>query len=310
MNFADRVIDVIEKKGPLVVGLDPHIDLLPPFLLNQINYESPDPLGAFAQAIFIFNQTILEYLKEVAGAVKVQMAFYEMLGPAGMRVLRDTLQEACKLGYLVILDGKRNDISSTAKAYASGYLSLPSLRGFDEVNPPWPCDALTINPYLGEDGLLPFIEAARNNEKGLFVLCRTSNPSAPFIQDCGEGEKVYQRVASLVDRLGRGTIGRRGFSAIGVVVGATYPREIAALRETFPSMLFLVPGVGAQRGDIEQLRPAFAPGGGGTLVNISRGIIFAYREGKDSQGREFAKTALERACFYQGKLREVFEETR
>ncbi len=309
MNFADRVIDVIENKGPLVVGLDPHPEHLPPSLLQRTRGNGDDPLDAFAQAVFAFNRAILDCLRDVVGAVKVQMAFYEMLGPGGMKLLQRTLLEALHLGYLVILDGKRNDISSTAKAYASAYLSYPVLPGNQVVPPQWPCDALTVNPYLGEDGLLPFIEEAHRNEKGLFVLCRTSNPSAPFIQDMGEGETVYQRVATLVDRLGQNLIGRRGFSAIGVVVGATYPRELELLRKKFPYMLFLVPGIGAQEGDMEKLGPAFARKGGGTLVNVSRGIIFAYREGKDLQGENFTGAALERARFYQKRLRQTSQGT-
>lgn len=302
-SFAEKVTEKVRRFGPLVVGLDPHFDFLPPFLLKRFMPRGMSFEG-LAETVLAFGAELLEALSGEVGCIKVQLAFYEALGVPGMRALSETIRLAKDQGFLVILDGKRNDIASSAILYAQGYLS--GIRVGNETLPSfWDADALTVNPYLGEDSLRPFFEEAYRNGKGVFVLARTSNPSAPFIQDEGCEKRVFEKVASLVDALRRTFPEDHSVSSFGIVVGATYPEDLKYLRECFPSLLFLIPGIGAQGGSIEALRFAFLPGGLGTLVNVSRDILFAYRrEGRES-GEDFAERALQRAREYQRILRSV-----
>ncbi|WP_438315582.1 orotidine-5'-phosphate decarboxylase [Candidatus Caldatribacterium sp. SIUC1] len=302
-SFAERVAEKVERSGPLVVGLDPHFDLLPPVLLEQF---APGEMTfeGLAEAVLAFGTSILEALAGEVGFVKIQMAFYEALGIPGMVALSRTIQRAKERGFLVILDGKRNDIASSAVCYAQGYLSEitaggKSLRSF------WDVDALTVNPYLGEDSLLPFFEEARKSGKGVFVLARTSNPSAPFIQDEGRKVRVFEKVALLVEDCAGRFFANGPVSSFGIVVGATYPEDLQYLRERFPRLLFLIPGVGAQGGAVEALRFAFLPGGLGALVNVSRDILFAYRKQGRENGEDFAERAREEALRYQKMLRSL-----
>lgn len=302
-SFAERVAEKTERFGPLVVGLDPHFDSLPPFLFRRFMSKGASFEG-LAEAVSFFGSEILQALSDSVGFVKIQMAFYEALGVPGMVALSRTIRRAKEQGFLVILDGKRSDIASSALLYARGYLSEITVG--DEVLPSfWNVDALTVSPYFGEDGLLPFFEEAHREGKGVFVLARTSNPSAPFIQDEGKEMRVFEKVAALVDTLRRRFLEEGPVSSFGIVVGATYPEDVEYLRERFPRLLFLIPGVGAQGGDVEALRFAFLPGGQGALVNVSRDILFAYRrEGKES-GEDFAEKARQRALEYQRVLRSV-----
>lgn len=300
-HFAERVVEKVQRFGPLVVGLDPHFDALPPFLLKRFMPKGAS-FEALAEVVFAFSAELLEALSGEVGFIKVQLAFYEALGVPGMQVLARTLRLAQERGFLVILDGKRSDIASSATFYARGYLS--GIPVGDTVLPPfWNVDAVTVNPYLGEDGLRPFFEAAYQSGKGVFVLARTSNPSAPFIQDEGHTKRVFEKVATLVDALRREFPEDSPVSSFGIVVGATYPEDLKLLRGLFPKLLFLIPGIGAQGGDMEALRCAFLPGGMGALVNVSRDILFAYRKGGREEGEDFAEKALERAREYQDYLR-------
>ncbi|NLJ37888.1 MAG: orotidine-5'-phosphate decarboxylase [Candidatus Atribacteria bacterium] len=306
MNFADRISFCVQKFGPLLVGLDPHIDYLPRFILEHELEEKGKTWEALAQAVVRTNQKLLDELHDIVGMIKIQMAFYEMLGIPGMLALQSTIEYARSLGYIIILDGKRNDISSTALAYARGYLSTISFPG-GQLESFWKVDALTINPYLGEDGIIPFVDEANKTDKGIFVLCRTSNKSAPTIQDVSGPEKVYVKVAKMVETLGEKMIGESGFSSIGIVVGATYPEDLKYLRSNFPSLLFLIPGVGTQQGDIKSLVNAFQGNGLGAIVNVSRDVIFAYREDSNNiSGEDFEKKARDRAVYYQEKFWELF----
>jgi len=305
MNFADQVCKIVEMKGPLVVGMDPHLELLPPYLLGKWLRERGNNLQALAYCVMEFGELIIEAIHDVVGFVKFQMAFYELLGVPGLMVLKNLVDRAKEKGLTVILDGKRNDIASTAACYARAYLSgieYPLERSIPSF---WDVDALTVNPYFGEDGLTPFFEEAKKVNKGLFVVCRTTNPSAPFLQDEGREEKVYFKVARLVERMGEEMIGDSGFSSAGIVVGATYPEDLKMLRAEFPSLLFLIPGVGAQGGGLEPLRFAFRDDGMGALVNVSRGVLFAYRESGSPDGRGFERLARTKSIDYQERLREL-----
>lgn len=304
MKFADQVVKKVQETGPLVVGLDPHFSLVPPYLREKWLKKEGTTWEALSHCVLEFNSLILQALTSVVGFAKIQIAFYEALGVPGMMVLKETIEEAKRKDFIVILDGKRNDIASTANFYAQGYLSRLEI-GEGLILPSfWNVDAITVNPYLGEDSLQPFFQEAKREDKGIFVLARTTNPSAPFIQDVGE-EKVFIRVAQLVEKWGEEVLGESGFSSLGIVIGATYPEDMKFLREEFPSLLFLVPGVGAQGGDLSSLRFAFRKDGEGALINVSRDIIFSYRKEKDDKGWGFEEKAKERAIFYQERLREI-----
>jgi orotidine-5'-phosphate decarboxylase len=264
----------------LVVGMDPIPALLPPELAP------PDgaPPAVVAERFMRFAGTILEALADLVVAVKFQSAYYERLGRAGLEALLDSLAHARAREILTIVDGKRGDIGSTAAAYAEAYLGdLPETCG--------PLtDAVTVNPYLGEDGIRPFVDVAADHDKGLFVLVKTSNPSGPRLQDLRAGDMpVYLHVAELVTELGRDLVGTCGLSGVGAVVGATYPRVLAELRTAMPYAVFLLPGVGAQGGAIADLAPAFLPGLRGALITCSRSLIYAYRRRDGLSWQEAAR---------------------
>lgn len=272
-NFADSLMEAVRrKKSQVVVGLDPRPDRLPCAL-------QPDDLqdtAAAADSILAFNQDVLDAVAEEAAAVKCQIAFYEQLGCEGMRTYARTLKLARERDLIVIGDVKRSDIASTAEAYAAAHLG-PAPGGYGPCDD-FVADAITVNPYLGSDGIRPFLEAAAAHGRGLFALVKTSNPSSIEIQDlvCG-GAPLYERVGELVEEWGAQYRGHAGYSAVGAVVGATFPDELERLRRQMPHTIFLVPGFGAQGGEVEQVLPAFDADGEGAIVNSSRGIIFAWQ---------------------------------
>ncbi len=267
--FADRLATAVrEKDSCLVVGLDPFLDRLPLQILEAAG-ETDDPRANAALAIERFNAGVIEAVAPFAAAVKPQVAFYEMFGPAGIAAYERTLGLAHDAGLLVIGDIKRGDIGSTASAYARAHLDpMPGVPA---------ADAVTVNPYLGRDSIAPFLEAAGKRDAGVFVLVRTSNPSAVELQELsGHGRPLYEDVAALVDEWGRDLVGESGFSSVGAVVGATAPEALMRLRSLMPKTWFLIPGVGAQGGAARDVAPAFAHNGLGALVNSSRGILYAY----------------------------------
>ncbi len=272
-HFADRLVaQVLSKQSHLVVGLDPRLDLLPARLVARHRKEYGLSQQAAAMAILEFNLGIIDAVAELVPAVKPQMAFYEEYGPAGMEILGQTVRYARQKGLIVILDGKRNDIGSTAEAYASAYLSGGPAGDLH-------ADAITVNPYLGEDGVKPFIN--RGPEKGVFVLVKTSNPSSGQLQDLvvdgRNARPLYEVVAGLVDEWGSGLVGKSGYSSVGAVVGATYPEVARRLRALMPGAYFLAPGFGAQGATVEDAAAAFNEDGMGALVNVSRAVIYAFR---------------------------------
>ncbi|MFW6278735.1 MAG: orotidine-5'-phosphate decarboxylase [Bacillota bacterium] len=291
-SFIDQLVGKIEEKDShICVGLDPHPDMLPLFLLEKYVDQYEDRRKATALAILEFNKNIIDHIAEFTPAVKPQAAFYELLGINGLKTLFKTIEYAQKKGLMVILDAKRNDIGSTAAGYARAYLGMEDSKGFkagkvmaeddssgreiyfqNEVE----VDCLTINPYLGYDGIEPFL---RRENKGAFALVKTSNDSGGDIQDLvlEDGTKVYSAVAGLVSKWGQEVIGDCGYSNLGAVIGATYPRELEVLREEMPTTYFLIPGFGFQGGEPEDIICGFNPDGRGAIVNSSRGINFAYQ---------------------------------
>ncbi len=236
LSFSDRLAAKIQECGsPLMVGLDPRWDRLP----NALKQGDPNDLHVRALAYRKFCQEVIDAVQGLTAVVKPQAAFFEQAGPQGMQALWDVIQYARQAGLLVVLDGKRNDIGSTAQAYAEGYLGEQSA---------WKADALTVSPYLGEEGLRPFMDCAAQRNAGVFVLVKTSNLGGGYLQDVSaDGKTIYRRVAHLVESASSKNTGASGYGPVGAVVGATYPAQLAELRAAMPHAWLLVPGFGARR---------------------------------------------------------------
>ncbi|TSC58616.1 MAG: orotidine 5''-phosphate decarboxylase, subfamily 2 [Candidatus Peregrinibacteria bacterium Greene0416_19] len=279
MHFADALTKAAQQKSPVCIGLDPQLEKLPEGI-------SKDPEGVLA-----FNKGIIDATKNIACSVKPQLAYYELLGWEGMKVFWDTCRYAREQGMIVIADGKRSDIGSTCEAYADAYLYEES-----------PVDAITVNPYLGSDGIKPFVERCTKNDKGIFILVKTSNPSSGELQDLPVGDEVvHEHLAQLVESWGAQHFGSQSnLSCVGAVVGATYPEELKYLRTLMPHIPFLIPGYGAQGGTAQEVKHGFIPNGTGAIVNASRSIIYASK-GKDWKEAAM-KAAKEMAKELQGAL--------
>jgi orotidine-5'-phosphate decarboxylase len=267
-HFADRLSEAVAaRRTQLVVGLDPVPGRLPP------EFRDEEPATACSR----FCRGIVDAVASVAVAVKPQAAFFEALGPAGWQALAEVCDHARDAGLLVLADAKRGDVESTARAYATAFLEHRGGR------PPL-ADAVTVNPYLGGDSVEPFFEAARREGGGVFCLVKTSNPGGADVQDVvlADGRPLWQHVASLVDGWGDADVGEAGFSSVGAVIGATFPREVAEARRLLPRAVLLLPGVGAQGGQPADLEAAFSAGPAGALVSASRSVIYAFdRDGGD-----------------------------
>lgn len=268
MNFSDRLAAAVQRtRAPILVGLDPRFEQLPAGLRTGIE---PANRTAVAGAYVSFCRGVIDAVAGLVPAVKPQAAFFEQLGPAGMVALAEVIDHAHRTGLIVVLDGKRNDIGSTAEAYADAYLGPPGVS-------PWGADALTVSPYLGDDSLTPFVETAAKRKAGIFVLVKTSNPGGGRFQDLvADGRPLYQHVASLVEQYALETKGDCGYGSIGAVVGATYAEQLTELRAKMPTSWFLVPGYGAQGAGATDVAGAFDGAGLGGVVNNSRGLIFAH----------------------------------
>jgi len=285
MSF-DILSGLIEKKNnPTVMGLDPKLSYVPEFLREGKSVED---------ALFEFNKMLIDCTAELIPAVKPQSAFYEMYGLEGLRALDRTIRYAKEAGLYVILDVKRGDIGSTAEAYAEAFFGKDSAGS----------DCVTVNPYLGIDGVAPFINKAAQMNKSLFILVKTSNPSSKDFQDldCG-GKPLYRHVAAKLTEWGSAHIGECGYDICGAVVGATHPAQLAELRASNPNTFFLVPGYGAQGGGAEDTAAAFDKRGGGAIVNSSRGLMCAYK-GKDDD-KNFQKYTREAVIAMRDALNSV-----
>lgn len=298
--FADRLAEAVQRCGtPVMVGLDPRADQLPPGLLPP---ESATDRAAQAAAFRTFCREVLDVVAPLVGVVKPQAAFFEQLGPPGMQALAEVIADARARGLLVVLDAKRHDIGSTAEAYAEGYLGADSA---------WGADAMTVGPYLGDDSLEPFVATAQSRGAGLFVLVKTSNPGGALWQDLlafrlqetpqdeeepVEAYPLFLHVAGHVEHLALRTLGRCGYGSVGAVVGATFPEQLADLRQAMPHAWLLVPGYGAQGATAADVAAAFDDRGLGAVVNSSRGIVLAYREKRyAAQAKRHWQAAVEAA---------------
>lgn len=275
----NRLIEaIVDKQNPTVAGLDPKLSYLPGFLKEEAYAKYGKTLEGAAAALLTFNKGLIDALCDIVPAVKPQCAYYEMYGWPGVKALHDTIAYAKEKGMFVITDGKRNDIGTTMEAYAAAHLGETEVEG--EPFEAFGGDALTVNGYLGSDGILPLIDICRQKDKGMFVLVKTSNKSSGELQnqEFASGETLYYTMGMMCEKWGMELPGKYGYSGVGAVVGATYPAQLEELREALPKTFFLVPGYGAQGGGAADVAPGFDERGLGAIVNSSRGILCAWQK--------------------------------
>lgn len=316
--FGDRVDAAVrEKKSVAVVGIDPTLALLPPSLAARAASGTEGTYSALSE----FCLGVVMAVADLVPAVKPNIAFFEAFGLHGLSIYKSVCLAAADAGLLVIGDVKRGDIGSTAAAYAAGLLDSPRVNLRNVANPAdnkkfqaevgvllGPHDALTLNPYLGSDSIQPFVERGGGRGQGFFVLVKTSNPSSAELQDLklADGGTVAEHVARLVAGWGAALKGKSGLSAVGAVVGATHPTELARYRELMPDAPFLIPGFGAQGGAADDVVPAFRADGGGALVNASRSILQAWK--KENAPDDWQGATRRAAMDMNGQLRDALSQ--
>lgn len=293
----DRLQAAINRKqNPTVLGLDPKMAYIPASLIEELRRDGYEGNALTEEALFAFNKGLIDATCDIIPAVKPQLAYYEMYGGAGLSALYRTMDYARLKGQLVIADGKRNDIGSTSEAYARAWLGR--------------ADMLTVNAYLGSDGILPFINVAKSNSTAVFALVRTSNPSASEFQDLelADGRKLYEAVADKVETWNRDLTGEAGFGPVGAVVGATWPEQARALRLRMPHTFFLVPGYGAQGATASDCAANFNDKGDGAIVNSSRGLMLAYKKSEIYGEAEYAEACRAEALSMRAALTAALNE--
>ena len=300
-NAMDKLINKIkETNNPTVMGLDPRYDMIP----ESIRTKYSEDIEGACKAILEFNKELIDSVYDIVPAVKPQIAFYEMFGAEGIKVFNETCKYAKQKGMIIIADIKRGDIGSTAAGYSNAYLGKTPI-GEEKVSI-YDVDFVTVNPYLGIDGVKPFIDDCKEYGKGIFILVKTSNKSSGELQDLKleNGTTIYEKVAELVNSWGEELVGEYGYSSVGAVVGATYPIQIKELREIMPKTYFLIPGYGAQGGKAEDIALGFKDGIGG-IVNASRSLMSAYKSDrwKDKYSeKEFGKATRAEAIRMRDEL--------
>jgi len=301
-RFSARLVESIRKAGnPCVVGLDPRIDLMPAFVKTGRGQPTKQVVRS---VIRDFHELVLDAVAGLVPAVKPQLAFFEQYGSAGIEAFEDTVESAKRRGLLVIADGKRNDIASTAEAYAAAFLGETEVLG--EKQKAFDADAMTVTPYLGQDSLLPFVEVCRREGKGIFVVLKTSNKGSRDYQDQilqATRRPLYESIAATVNELGKPLIGYSGYSPVGAVVGATFPDDARRLRSLMPQAFILVTGYGAQGAGGQNAAVCFNPDGLGAIVSSSRAITYACPD-ENVTSRSFAK------CVRENTLRMIDEITK
>ncbi len=270
----DRLIEnIIEKQNPTVAGLDPKLDYVPASVKDACFAQYGKTLEGAAAALLAFNKAIIDQICDIVPAVKPQAAYYEMYGWQGVRALAETIAYAQQKGMFV-----SNDIGTTMEAYATAHLGTTDVAG--EAIDAFGADALTVNGYLGTDGIQPLVKICQEKDKGIFVLVKTSNPSSGELQDLKltNGASVYEQMGRMCEQWGEALPGKYGYSGVGAVVGATYPEQLKEMREKAPHTFFLVPGYGAQGGGAQDAKNAFDKNGLGAIINSSRGIMCAWKK--------------------------------
>lgn len=292
----DRLIEkIVEKQNPTVAGLDPKLSYIPDFIKEEAFAKYGKTLEGAAEAILVYNKALIDALYDIVPAVKPQAAYYEMYGWQGVRALTETIAYAKSKGMFVITDGKRNDIGTTMEAYATAHLGVTDVDGTEAAA--FGADALTVNGYLGADGIVPVINVSKKMDTGMFVLVKTSNPSSGELQNLElEGsETIYLHMGNLCEEWGKELMGKYGYSGVGAVVGATYPQQLTELRKELTHTFFLVPGYGAQGGTAKDIAGAFDSNGLGAIVNSSRGIMCAWQKEDGCKPEDFAAAARREA---------------
>ena len=304
MSFDALQAKIRAMKNPTVAGLDARLEYVPPHIVEKYVAAYGETRKAAVEAIFAFNCGLMDALNDIVPAVKPQAAYYENLGWEGMEMLERTIRYAKRKGFFVIADIKRGDIGTTAAAYSEGWLGKTKVG--ETMVPGFDADCVTLNGYMGSDAIKPFLKDAESEDKCVFALVRTSNPSAIELQDMVAGDRlVYKVMAELVDRWGKTTsVGEYGYNRVGAITGATYPSDLRQLRKLLPHTFFLVPGYGAQGGTAEDVHYAFDRYGRGAIVNSSRGIMCAWKKtGKN--GMDYAEAARSAALEMRDAIKAV-----
>ena len=304
MAFDRLITKIAQTQNPTVAGLDPKLAYIPSYIKEECFAKYGKTLEGAAAALLEFNKGLIDALCDIVPAVKPQAAYYEMYGWQGVKALHDTIAYAQEKGMFVITDGKCNDIGATMEAYATAHLGEVEVEG--ESFAPFGADALTVNGYLGTDGIKPLLKVCNEKDAGIFVLVKTSNPSSGELQDreLADSDTIYRAMGKMCESWGEELPGKYGYSGVGAVVGATYPAQLEELRKAMPHTFFLVPGYGAQGGAADDVAPAFDKRGLGAIVNSSRGIMCAWqKEGCDEH--EYAAAARREAIRMRDAIREA-----
>ncbi len=294
MSMDKMIKGIVKMQNPTVAGLDPKLEFIPNYIKEEAFKKHGKNFEGAAAALLEYNKGLIDELCDIVPAVKPQAAYYEMYGWQGVKALNDTIAYAKEKGMFVMTDGKRNDIGPTMTAYAMAHLGVTDVEG--EALSAFGADALTVNGYLGTDGIKPLVDICQEHDKGIFVLVKTSNPSSGELQDIMTvgGKTVYETMADMCETWGESVPGKFGYSGVGAVVGATYPKQLEELRAKMPRTFFLVPGYGAQGGGADDIAPAFDRNGLGAIVNSSRAIMCAWQK-EGCEEKDYAKAARREA---------------
>lgn len=306
----DRMIDgIVKTQNPTVAGLDPLLDYIPEYIRKESFAEHGKSLKGAAEALYQFNRALIDALCDIVPAIKPQAAYYELYGYEGVKALAKTIRYAQEKNMFVITDGKRNDIGSTMQAYAAAHLGVTDIAG--EQLEAFGSDALTVNGYLGTDGIEPLLRICDTRDKGIFVLVKTSNPSSGELQDMvlSTGKTVYHTLGVMCEQWGESVKGKYGYSGVGAVVGATYPKQLQELRKELRRTFFLVPGYGAQGAGAEDVLPAFDEKGLGAIINSSRAMMCAWKK-EECDPRDFAGAARREAIRMRDEIMSQIGEIR
>lgn len=301
MIIDDLIKKIVDLNNPTVVGLDPRIEFIPKHILDKNYEEFGQNLTGVSNAFLDFNKAIIDSVYDLIPAVKPQIAMYEKYGVDGLNAYIETIKYAKSKNLFVISDIKRGDIGSTATDYADAHIGATTIadKKFETFN----SDFVTLNPYLGEDSITPFIEVMKKEDKGAFVLVKTSNKGSKDIQDLiVDGDKLFIKVGQMVSDWGKELTGQYGFSSLGGVVGGTHKDECKYIREKCPNLFFLIPGYGAQGGKAEDIRACFNKDGLGGIVNSSRGIIAAYKQDSKYDEKDFQDASRDAVLFMKKDL--------
>ena len=309
-NFADLLCGKIaELNNPTVMGLDPKLEYIPQFIIDEAKENFPDDEEmAACEAIFEFNKALIDAVCDIIPAIKPQIAYYEMYGICGLEAFLETVDYAKSKGMVVITDAKRNDIGTTATAYAKALIGETEF--LDSTKQVVDSDAVTVNGYLGTDGIKPFTDVCKEGGKGIFTLVRTSNPSAGDLQDLElkDGRKVYEAMADMVNEWGKDLVGECGFSSVGAVVGATWPEQAVDVRKRMPKTHILIPGYGAQGAGADAAVASFTADGKCSFVNASRSLMCAWKKREDLEPKDFAKATRDEAIDMRDKLNAALKD--